>query len=84
MFIMGFSDIIFWPFMALTGLVAFVIALAVLIFWIWMIVDAAKRKYKNDAEKIIWILVIVFTTWIGALVYLLTIKLTNPKGLLNK
>jgi len=34
-----------------------------------MLVDGATRKFKEDSEKIVWIIVIVFTGIIGALVY---------------
>ena len=55
-----------------------------LAFWVWMIVDAAKRKFKNDVEKIVWLLVIVFGHWIGALVYFIVVRMYNPKGLAKK
>lgn len=50
-------------------LVVFVISILFLIFWIFMLVDAAKRKFKGDNEKVLWILLIVLTSWIGAIIY---------------
>jgi hypothetical protein len=50
------------PFFFLIGILFFV-------FWIIMLVDAATRKFKDDSEKIVWIIVIVFTGIIGALIY---------------
>ena len=41
------------------------------ILWIWMIVECATREKSEGNDKIVWILVIVFTHWIGALIYLL-------------
>jgi RsiW-degrading membrane proteinase PrsW (M82 family) len=38
-------------------------------FWIWMLVDAIKNPKLNGNQKLIWVLVIVFLNWIGALVY---------------
>ena len=65
----------------LVGIGALVIvAILVFAFWVWMIVDCAMRKFRNSLEKIIWILVIVFAGWLGALVYLIVVKLLNPKG----
>lgn len=61
-----------------------VIMLLVIAFWIWMIVDAAKRKFKNDVEKILWIVVIVLGQIIGAVVYFIVIRLYNKKGLIKK
>jgi hypothetical protein len=38
-------------------------------FWIWMIVDCAKNKALKDNDRLIWILVVVLTNWLGALIY---------------
>jgi hypothetical protein len=46
------------------------LALAGTIFWIWMIVDCAQNRYLDSNTRIVWILVIVFTHLIGALIYL--------------
>ncbi len=50
-------------------------------FWVWMIIDCAQRDFKDDTEKIVWILVIVLASFIGALIYYLVIKLSNPRGI---
>jgi len=39
------------------------------IFWIVMLVDAATRKFKENSEKIVWILVVILTGIIGAFIY---------------
>lgn len=80
---MDIGNIFFWPFTAAMIGAAFILTALLLAFWIWMIVDCAKRKFKNDTEKIIWILVIVFAHWFGSLVYFIVIKLYNPKGLIE-
>jgi hypothetical protein len=36
-----------------------------------MIVDCATKEKSDGNEKLIWILVILLTHWIGALIYLL-------------
>ncbi len=41
------------------------------ILWIWMIVDCATKEKSEGNDKLIWILVIVLTHWIGALIYLI-------------
>jgi hypothetical protein len=38
-------------------------------FWIWMLVDCATKEPSAGNDKVIWILVIIFTHWIGALIY---------------
>lgn len=48
-----------------------VIGMGGTILWIWMIVDCATNEPSEGNEKIVWILVIVFTHLLGALIYLL-------------
>lgn len=87
---MGFFDYgmmggyMMWPFSSSLGFFSIVIALLLLAFWIWMIVDAARRKYLNDIEKVLWIVIVVLGQWVGALVYLLVIRMSNPRGLAKK
>ena len=81
---MGMSSFIFWPFAAAFAGAMMLVALVVLILWIWMLVDCAKRRFKNDTEKIVWIVVIVLGQWIGALVYFIVIKSLNPSGLARR
>ena len=40
-----------------------------LAFWIWMLVDCLKHEPPEGNDKMIWVLVIVLTNWIGALIY---------------
>ena len=45
--------------------------------WIWMLVDCASNEPSEGNDKIVWILIIVFTHWIGALIYLLARRPTR-------
>jgi hypothetical protein len=47
------------------------VGLALVVFWIWMLVDCATKEPSQGNDKIVWILIIVFTHWIGALIYFL-------------
>ena len=47
------------------------LALALMVFWVWMLVDCATKEPSAGNEKIVWILVILCTHWIGALIYFL-------------
>jgi len=38
-------------------------------FWIWMLIDCLKYEEEENNNKIVWVIVIVFTHWIGALIY---------------
>ncbi len=78
------DNLFFWPFMAGFMLIGFIIGILVLIFVIWMIIDCARRNFKNDVEKILWIVLMIFTTWLGALVYYIVIRALNKKGLAKK
>jgi len=50
-------------------------------FWVWMLVDCIRSELK-DADKIIWVLIIFFFSFIGALIYLIFVKLNrNYKGI---
>lgn len=39
------------------------------IFWIWMLIDAIVSRNLTDNEKIIWVIIIFFTHFVGALIY---------------
>ena len=41
------------------------------ILWIWMLIDCLVNEPSEGNDKIIWVLVIIFVGWIGALIYLL-------------
>ena len=38
-------------------------------FWIWMLVHAITNNGLTDIEKLIWVIVILFTHFIGAVIY---------------
>lgn len=48
----------------------FLACLALMIFWIWAIIDVANHE-KTDNDRLIWLLVVILLHWIGALIYLL-------------
>ena len=52
----------------LVSIVVLLIILVGLVFWIWMLVDCLQSNLPSN-EKLIWALVIIFTSWIGALIY---------------
>lgn len=66
---------------ALMGIMVFGMFLALLaaVFWLWMLVDCLQRpdkkfpaKGKND--KLIWVIVIVLTFIVGAILYYFLVK----------
>jgi len=62
-------------------LILMIIALVILsiIFWIFMLVDSVKRKYKENNDKIVWVLIIVLVGLIGAIVYYFVVKVEDKK-----
>jgi glycopeptide antibiotics resistance protein len=77
-------SIFWWPFgMAFAGL-WMLFSLVLLAFWVWMLIDCVQRIFRDSNEKIIWIIVIVLGSWIGALVYFFAIRTSNPKGLVEQ
>lgn len=65
--------IMLFPFMFFV----FPFVLFLFMFWIWMLVDCIKSKLR-DVDKLVWILIIFFFNFIGALIYLIFVKL-NPQ-----
>jgi len=53
--------------LGLVALVVLAIVALLFVFWIWMLVDAIMKKKFED--KLVWILVIIFLHFIGALLY---------------
>ena len=47
----------------------FLISLVLFAFWVWMLVDCLKNDGLVGNEKIIWVLVIIFTHFLGAVIY---------------
>lgn len=45
------------------------VLLGATVFWVWMMIECATKEPAQGNDKLIWILIIVFTHWIGALIY---------------
>ena len=58
-------------FSGLFFIVIFVVAISLLstAFWIWMTVDCIMNKRLSDMQKALWVVLILFTHFIGALIY---------------
>jgi len=59
------------------------LSLVLMAFWIWMLIDCAVNEPSEGSDKIVWILVIVLTHWIGALIYFFA-RRPKRKALLGK
>ncbi len=56
-----------------------IISIGGTILWIIMLIDCAKREFKNSNDKVLWILVIILAGAIGAVVYYFAVKKKNKK-----
>ena len=50
---------------------SFALSLVGIVLWIWMLVDCATNEPSEGNDKVVWILIIALTFWIGALIYLI-------------
>ncbi|HID28021.1 MAG TPA: hypothetical protein EYP22_09465 [Methanosarcinales archaeon] len=56
-----------------------ILAAGLFILWLWMLIDCLKRPDNwfaigGNNAKLIWVLVIIFTGFIGALLYYFLVK----------
>lgn len=49
--------------------IIFFLVLAGAIFWIKTIIDIVRTKFRDDTTKIVWMLIVIFLGFIGALIY---------------
>ena len=54
------------------------------VFWIIMIIDCVKREFKGENDKVVWILVLVFLGFIGAIIYYFVVKVNDKKEIKKK
>lgn len=59
----------FWLFFIFLWLFIMLVAFGGTILWIWALIDVAKREFKNKDDKTLWILIVVLTGLIGAIIY---------------
>jgi len=62
-----------------SGVVGLIIGVAVLIFWLWMLIDCIKNE-KDGTQRVIWAVVIFFFPCIGSLIYLFARKMQRGKA----
>lgn len=62
------------------GLAAILFAAVLFVFWVIMLIDCLKRDFKKDAEKIAWILVLIFLHILGAIIYYFVVKVSSKQN----
>ncbi len=51
------------------GLVGGLIGIIASIFWLWMLIDAILNPRLRGANKLVWVLVVLFLHVLGAILY---------------
>jgi len=68
-------------FTLLVGFFVFIIVVLSILstaFWIWMLIDAARREFDDPNTKVLWIILLVLLGVVGAIVYYFVIKRKGP------
>lgn len=47
------------------------------ILWIWAIINCIQNRRLSDGEKVLWVLLIIFTHLIGAIIYFIVSRSSN-------
>jgi len=47
----------------------FVLGVASLVFWIWTIVDACKRHFRDNSERALWVIIMLIFGVVGSIIY---------------
>jgi hypothetical protein len=65
------EDLMFTSSLTSLSCVCFTVPLVLIpfAFWIWMLVDCLGREPSEGNEKLVWVLVLIFLNWLGALLY---------------
>ena len=48
-----------------------IIAILLVLIWIWAIFDIIKRPFESGLVKILWILAVLFFPFVGVILYLI-------------
>ncbi len=74
--VLGFFFVIIWIIFVVA---IFALALFMLLVWIFMLIDVVKRAdWKDDNEKIMWLLIVILLGGIGAIIYYFAVR--HPRG----
>lgn len=71
-------DFPLFPFLGIFWIVTFILSMVVaVLFWLWMFVDCLQRKFKDPHDKTVWIIVLIFTLILGAVLYFFLVKIKD-------
>ena len=58
---------------------AALIALGLFVFWVWMLVDCAQNEPSEGNDKVVWIIIIAVTGFLGAALYFFVRRPNRPR-----
>jgi hypothetical protein len=50
-------------------LLVLLLALCGFLFWLWMLIDCATKESNQGNDRLVWVVIIIFTNIVGALIY---------------
>ncbi|MCA9386014.1 PLDc N-terminal domain-containing protein [Candidatus Dojkabacteria bacterium] len=53
--------------------------IASFVLWVIVLIDAVQREFESDNDRLVWVLIILFTGWIGAAIYYLKFMKKSSK-----
>jgi hypothetical protein len=56
-------------FLIISGAVTLLLAVAELVFQIWMLIDAIQNSRLSGGQRVVWVLVIIFMPCLGPVLY---------------
>ncbi len=63
------------------GFLAFtVVWLVATAVWLWMLTDCLTARRVSGREKIVWVVVLLFTHILGAVLYFFLVRITRRRG----
>ena len=51
------------------GFVGILLVVVASIFWVWALIDCLQNSRLQGIEKLVWVVVILFTHLLGAIIY---------------
>ena len=58
------------PPLARIELIMLVFGMATLVLWLYALIDTLRSDFNTGTEKLIWLLVVLFLSFLGSLMYL--------------
>jgi hypothetical protein len=54
---------------AVLVLFGLLLGIGAFLFWLWMLIDCVTKESNQGNDRLVWVMIIIFTHIIGALIY---------------